>query len=86
MHPYFWSAGKKLSFLQDFSDRLEAESKDPPSPILKSLERLANKTVGPDWGRKFQPTLLEQISKYRKYDGGNLQDLLRAIRNQVLQY
>ncbi|KAI8902905.1 kinase-like domain-containing protein [Globomyces pollinis-pini] len=82
-HPYFWSATKQLSFLQDLSDRLEIESKEPLSATLKSLERLSNKTFGADWQRKFNRTVLDNMMKFRKYDGSSLQDLLRAIRNKV---
>jgi serine/threonine-protein kinase/endoribonuclease IRE1 len=85
-HPYFWTAGQQLAFLQDVSDRLEVEPRDPPSGILKQLERNSHKTVGVDWYRKFNRTVIENMSKYRKYDGGSIQDLLRAIRNKKHHY
>ena len=40
VHPYFWSAHERLQFLGDVSDRFEAEVKDPPSALLKQLERI----------------------------------------------
>ncbi|KAJ3252083.1 bifunctional endoribonuclease/protein kinase ire1 [Boothiomyces macroporosus] len=82
-HPYFWSPNQQLTFLQDVSDRLDVESRDPPSSLLKSLERQANKTVGPDWHRKMNRNVLDSMSKYRKYEGNSYQDLLRALRNKV---
>ena len=80
-HPYFWSNLKKLLFLQDLSDRLDTELKT--SSLIKTLERHALKIVGTDWHQKFNNNVLEQLSKFRKYDGKSLQDLLRAIRNKV---
>ena len=82
-HPYFWSNSKRLLFLQDLSDRLDSEPKG--SSIVAGLERQALKIVGTDWQQKFNNLVLEQLSKYRKYDGSSVQDLLRAIRNKVLQ-
>jgi serine/threonine-protein kinase/endoribonuclease IRE1 len=82
-HPYFWSATQKLAFLQDVSDRFEIEEKEPPSPLIKQIERGANKAIGPDWYRKIDRLLLDNLGKYRKYDGSSVQDLLRALRNKV---
>ena len=80
-HPYFWSNSKKLLFLQDLSDRLDSEPKN--SGLIKTLERQGLKIVGTDWHQKFNNLVIEQLSKYRKYDGSLVQDLLRAIRNKV---
>ena len=82
-HAYFWSPSKQLMFLQDLSDRLEKESRDPPSSLLKVLERQANKLIGRNWSTQVNRTLLEDMQKFRKYEGGSLQDLLRVIRNKV---
>ena len=83
MHPYFWTPSQRLAFLQDASDRFEIEERDPPSPLLKVLERSAAKVVGPDWYRRIDRMLLDNLGKYRKYDGGSIRDLLRALRNKV---
>ncbi|KAI9366074.1 kinase-like domain-containing protein [Zopfochytrium polystomum] len=82
IHPYFWTSSEKLSFLQDVSDRLEIEERDPPTALLKQLERGANKVVGPDWQRKVDRMLMDNLSRYRKYDGSLVRDLLRALRNK----
>ena len=84
-HPYFWNTVQQLSFLQDLSDRLEIESKEPLSPLLKQLERLSTKVFGRDWTIKMNKTVLDSMSKYRKYNGNSLQDLLRALRNKVIR-
>ncbi|RKO93174.1 kinase-like domain-containing protein [Blyttiomyces helicus] len=86
LHPYFWTPTKRLSFLQDASDRFEIEERDPPSGLLKQLERGASKVVGPDWYRRIDRTLLDNLSKYRKYDGSTIRDLLRALRNKKHHY
>ena len=38
LHPYFWDAGKRLTFLQDASDRFEVMCRDPKDPHLLALE------------------------------------------------
>ena len=86
IHPYFWNAAKRLSFLQDVSDRLEGELKEA-SELLKSFEKRGSKVIsGPDWMAKLDPGLLENLGKYRKYDGSSVQDLLRVLRNKRHHY
>ncbi|KAJ3106402.1 bifunctional endoribonuclease/protein kinase ire1 [Phlyctochytrium planicorne] len=82
-HPYFWSPSQKLAFLQDISDRLEVEEREPPSGLLKQIERGAHKAVGTDWFRKVDRVVLDNLGKFRKYDPTSVQDLLRALRNKV---
>ncbi|KAJ3304658.1 bifunctional endoribonuclease/protein kinase ire1 [Kappamyces sp. JEL0829] len=85
-HPYFWTQSQQLNFLQDISDRLETEPRDPQSPLLKLLERQSNKIIGRDWLSKVNRSVLDSMSKYRKYDGSSVQDLLRALRNKKHHY
>ncbi|KAI8853185.1 kinase-like domain-containing protein [Chytridium lagenaria] len=85
-HPLFWTSSQKLAFLQDVSDRLEIEEKEPPSGLLKQVERGASKAIGPDWYRKVDRMVLDNLGKYRKYDGTSVQDLLRALRNKKHHY
>jgi serine/threonine-protein kinase/endoribonuclease IRE1 len=64
------------------------EEKDPPSSLMKQLERVAAKALGGgggsvDWTRKMDREVLDQLGSFRKYDGGSLCDLLRALRNKV---
>lgn len=84
-HPYFWPPASRLSFLQDVSDRFEVEPKEPPSPLLIRLEQNAHLVVGPDWYKRIDKSLLDNLGKYRKYDGASVRDLLRALRNKVLE-
>lgn len=72
IHPFFWTPSQRLSFLQDVSDRYEVEEREPPSNLLKQLERGANKIIGNDWHRKLDRSLLDDLSKYRKYDGSTI--------------
>ncbi|KAJ3122947.1 bifunctional endoribonuclease/protein kinase ire1 [Nowakowskiella sp. JEL0407] len=85
-HPYFWSPSLRLSFLQDASDRFEIEERDPPSPLLRILERNNSRIIGSDWQKRADSVLLDNLGKYRKYDGGVIRDLLRALRNKKHHY
>ncbi|CAJ0854029.1 9629_t:CDS:2 [Entrophospora sp. SA101] len=85
-HPYFWSSSKRLGFLQDASDRFEIEERDPPSPLLNRLEQDSSKIIGTDWYKRIDKILVENLGKYRKYDGAKIRDLLRALRNKKNHY
>ena len=83
MHPYFWDPGQRLGFLQDASDRFEIMCRDPRDPHLAILETNAIDVVGPDWAARLDRIFVENLGKFRKYDGRSVQDLLRALRNKV---
>ncbi|KAG0018373.1 bifunctional endoribonuclease/protein kinase ire1 [Podila clonocystis] len=89
-HPYFWSANKRLMFMQDCSDRFEVEDRgndgEIQSPLLAKLEHNAKDILGRDWYRVIDRTLVENLGKYRKYDGNSVRDLLRALRNKKHHY
>jgi hypothetical protein len=36
-----------------------------------------------DWYKAIDRALLDNLGKYRKYDGGSIRDLLRVMRNKV---
>ncbi|KAG0048188.1 bifunctional endoribonuclease/protein kinase ire1 [Gryganskiella cystojenkinii] len=88
-HPFFWSANKRLMFMQDCSDRFEVEDRgvdgtgtDQQSPLLVKLEANAKEILVKDWYKVIDRTLVENLGKYRKYDGNSVRDLLRALRNK----
>ncbi|KAI7860855.1 hypothetical protein BDC45DRAFT_529476 [Circinella umbellata] len=81
-HPFFWTADKRLSFLQDASDRFEIERRDPPSPVLQRLETNVETIFGHDWYRKIDRVVVNDLRKFRKYDGKRMRDLLRVLRNK----
>jgi len=83
LHPFFWDAGRRLNFLQDASDRFEIMCRDPKDQHLITLERGAITVVGNDWHARLDKTFIENLGKYRKYDGRSVQDLMRALRNKV---
>ncbi|KAJ8330376.1 bifunctional endoribonuclease/protein kinase ire1 [Batrachochytrium dendrobatidis] len=85
-HPYFWTPSERLLFLQDISDRLEVEKRDPISPLLKFFERGGAKVTGGDWTTKLDKIVHESLVQHRTYDGASVQDLLRAIRNKKHHY
>lgn len=83
IHPFFWTPARRLSFLQDASDRFEIMCRDPREPDLIELEKGAFNVVGNDWRARLDKVFLENIGKFRKYDGKSVQDLMRALRNKV---
>ncbi|GAA5869070.1 hypothetical protein JCM8547_008691 [Rhodosporidiobolus lusitaniae] len=86
LHPFFWNAQKRLLFICDASDRFEIMDRDPPSPTLVTLERRARDIVGDDWSKALDRTLLDNLGKYRKYDGASVRDFLRVLRNKKHHY
>lgn len=57
--------------------------RDPPTATLLSLEDSSEVVVGEDWQKAIDRTLLDNLGKYRKYDGKSVRDLLRVLRNKV---
>ncbi|KAF9483305.1 hypothetical protein BDN70DRAFT_891865 [Pholiota conissans] len=86
LHPFFWDAARRLNFLQDASDRFEIMPREPKDPNLLALEDGAVLVVGNDWAMRLDKIFLENLGKYRKYDGKSVQDLMRALRNKKHHY
>ncbi|TFK53124.1 hypothetical protein OE88DRAFT_1656990 [Heliocybe sulcata] len=86
LHPYFWDAGRRLTFLQDASDRFEIMCREPRDPNLAELEKAAADVVGADWPGRLDKSFVENLGKFRKYNKGSVQDLLRALRNKKHHY
>lgn len=51
--------------------------------MLVKLETGAFSVVGNDWNARLDKFFIENLGKYRKYDGKSIQDLMRALRNKV---
>lgn len=83
IHPFFWTPARRLNFLQDASDRFEVMCREPREIALVTLERGAFDVVGNDWHNRLDKVFVENLGKFRKYDGRSVQDLLRALRNKV---
>ena len=84
-HPFFWNSVKKLSFLCDFSDRLETDTTVPTSTKLvssMSIERGAVDVVGTSWDVSLDGPLVSNMQRFRTYDPSSVRDLLRLIRNK----
>ncbi|KAF8062248.1 other/IRE protein kinase [Lyophyllum atratum] len=86
LHPFFWDPARRLNFLQDASDRFEIMCRDPKDPYLLVLEKEAYGIVGNDWHTRLDKIFIENLGKFRKYDGRSVQDLLRALRNKKHHY
>jgi len=86
-HPMWWDGEKKVQFLIDASDRVELEDRMSDRTLVRALEARATKAIQtPDWTKKLDARLLENMGRYREYDGGSLRDLLRVIRNKAVHY
>ena len=57
--------------------------RDPRDPNLLTLETNALEVVGVNWHSRLDKVFIENLGKFRKYDGKSVQDLLRALRNKV---
>lgn len=57
--------------------------RDPREPDLIELEKNASHVVGNDWQSRLDKIFLDNLGKFRKYDGKSVQDLMRALRNKV---
>ncbi|KAI9752917.1 MAG: Peroxisomal membrane protein pex16 [Chaenotheca gracillima] len=85
-HMFFWSAEKRLNFLVDVSDHFEYEERDPPSAHLQALEAVAPEVLGTDFLKRLDKAFVDHLGKQRKYTGGKMLDLLRALRNKKNHY
>lgn len=57
--------------------------RDPREPELIDLETNAFRVVGNDWHSRLDKIFIDNLGKFRKYDGRSVQDLMRALRNKV---
>ncbi|KAL3925947.1 MAG: hypothetical protein SGILL_000048 [Bacillariaceae sp.] len=81
-HPFFWNHQKRLTFLCDFSDRLETDNPQLVSMNTLAIERGAADVVGTSWEAKLDSALVDNVQKFRTYDYSCVRDLLRLIRNK----
>jgi serine/threonine-protein kinase/endoribonuclease IRE1 len=84
-HPFFWSSQQKLTFLCDFSDRLETDAISQTSVQsinVLAIERGAVDIVGTSWVKCLDDALINNVQRFRSYDPSSARDLLRLIRNK----
>lgn len=86
VHPFFWTAEMRLSFLRDSSDRVELEDREISSDLLKALEGTAPVALGGKWDEKMEPPFIKNIGHYRRYRFDSIRDLLRVMRNKLNHY
>ena len=60
--------------------------RDPRDQSLIELETGGSGVVGHDWHARLDRIFIENLGKFRKYDGRTVQDLLRALRNKKHHY
>lgn len=78
-HICFWSAAKRIAFIQDLSDRI---SSDPRPSTAIAFQKGSRKIIGDSWDKKLPFVLSNNLEKHRKYDFSSLTDCLRMIRNR----
>jgi serine/threonine-protein kinase/endoribonuclease IRE1 len=82
-HPFFWKPSKRLSFLSDFSDRVELQSDNLERNFLVvRVETNAAAVTGLSWDKALDSDLISNVSRFRTYDPSSVRDLLRMIRNK----
>lgn len=82
-HPFFWRPSKRLSFLSDFSDRVELQSDNLERNFLVvRVETNAAAVTGLSWDKALDSDLISNVSRFRTYDPSSVRDLLRMIRNK----
>ncbi|KXS09675.1 hypothetical protein M427DRAFT_140622 [Gonapodya prolifera JEL478] len=83
VHPYFWGAERRIEFLREAADWLKVEPTSPPSPLIVRLETGARLVLGAelDWPRHIDAEVWMELSKRAKYEGEQVRDLVKAVRN-----
>jgi serine/threonine-protein kinase/endoribonuclease IRE1 len=70
----------------DVSERVELEDREQDRSLLAALERKgaggAGALLGFPWDAALHPALLDNMSRYRRYNPYSVRDLLRVVRNK----
>lgn len=82
-HPFFWKPSKRLSFLSDFSDRVELQADNLEMNLLVvRVETNAAGVIGLAWDKALDSDFISNVSRFRTYDPSSVRDCLRMIRNK----
>lgn len=83
-HPYFWNEKDCLNFICKVARYLE--NPEEKSKLLREkLEIGAVNIIGSSWTTHIDNCILQDLSTWRKYKN-TMFDLIRAIRNKVIDY
>ncbi|KAL5548672.1 hypothetical protein UlMin_003903 [Ulmus minor] len=83
-HPLFWDSDKKLSFLRETSDMVDANRK---SKLSNELKKIRGQVMGSNWTRKIDSKYINYIEGCpRCYNYKNFLELLRLVRNHLSHY
>lgn len=90
-HPFFWSSSETLDFVLKFSEQCKPDGKildeDTKKRIINKLQGNKSKIwENGSWREKLPQTVKNELDykNWRSYNGDLVYDLLRAIRNKVL--
>ncbi|KAK7433984.1 bifunctional endoribonuclease/protein kinase ire1 [Stygiomarasmius scandens] len=84
--PVSKSASSSKPSLQNPKSNVFTPYEGDRDPHLIRLEEGSFDIVGTDWHSRCDKVFVENLGKFRKYDGKSVQDLLRALRNKKHHY
>lgn len=81
-HPYFWEPERILGFFIDISNRLENRDMFA-SKVRTHLQENSLNAIGSNWVQQLDQVIISDLHRHRGYNGSQIEDLIRAIRNKV---
>ncbi|CAO1386526.1 unnamed protein product [Diamesa serratosioi] len=81
-HPYFWEPEHILGFFIDISNRLENRDSFA-SNVRSHLKDGSEVVIRYNWVDQLEPVIISDLHRHRGYNGTQIEDLIRAIRNKV---
>lgn len=81
-HPYFWQPERILGLFIDISNRLE--NRDSIARNVRShLQDDSSSVINGNWVEQLDEAVITDLHRHRGYNGYQIEDLIRAIRNKV---
>ena len=81
-NPYFWDPERILGFIIDISNRLE--NRGTMASIVRShLQNGCQDVIRGNWMQHLEQKIVSNLNIHRRYNGHQVEDLIRAIRNKV---
>lgn len=81
-HPYFWEPERILGLFIDISNRLENRD-SVASNVRSHLQNDSSDVIRGNWVDHLESAVITDLHRHRGYNGNQIEDLIRAIRNKV---
>lgn len=81
-NPYFWETERILGLFIDISNRLEKRD-SIASNVRNHLHEGSHDVIRGNWLQHLDNAVVSDLHRHRGYNGGQVEDLIRAIRNKV---